>query len=58
MNQYGMITKVVRRTKQTLLPGATNKMLALLEELGRTEPREWKEGTYQKLWAGNGKCNI
>jgi hypothetical protein len=49
MNQYGMITKVCRRTKQTsLLPRAADKLPLLLEEMQRTEPREWKEGPYQK----------
>ena len=49
MNQYGMIAGVSRRTKHTsLLPGAANKLPLLLEEMQRTEPREWKEGPYQK----------
>jgi hypothetical protein len=49
MNQYGMITKVVQRTKQTsFLPGAAEKLPALAEEMRHTEPRGWKEGAYQK----------
>lgn len=49
MNGYGMITRVERRTKQTsLLPDAADKLPLLLEEMQRTEPREWKEGPYQK----------
>jgi hypothetical protein len=49
MNQNGMITTVIRRTKQTsLLSNAVDKLPALLDEMRRTEPREWKEGPYQK----------
>jgi hypothetical protein len=49
MNQYKIISSVCRQTKQTsLLPGAAVKLPLLLEEMQRTEPREWKEGPYQK----------
>ncbi len=49
MNQYGMITAVNRRTKRTsLLPLAAIKLPALIDEMRRTEPREWKEGPHQK----------
>jgi hypothetical protein len=49
MSQYGMISRVCRRTKQTsLLPDGADKLPLLLEEMQRTEPREWKEDSYQK----------
>jgi hypothetical protein len=49
MNQFGMIAAVNRRTKVTsLLPGAAEKLPAVVKHIQRNEPFVWKAGAYKK----------
>ena len=49
MNEFGMSPKVNSRTKETsLLPGAEEKLSAIVEFFRRNEPFEWKPGPYKK----------
>lgn len=49
MNQFGMIPAVNRRSKETsLLPGAAEKLPAVVEYFRQNEPFYWKPGPYKK----------
>ncbi len=48
-NEFGMSPKVNSLTKETsLLPGAEERLSAVVEFFQRDEPFEWKPGLYQK----------
>jgi hypothetical protein len=49
MNVFKTISKVNSRTKRTsLLPGAEQRMPAVIEFFKRNEPFEWQPGPYKK----------
>ena len=49
MNDFDMISKVDSRTRETsLLPGAEERLAAVVEFFQRNEPFEWRPGPYKK----------